>query len=610
MIVPATLFSLLKYHSLWYAVNLLAAGGFVSWAGQSDAFLAQFHCRDFSPRSASTPSPRCWSGFSTARCCPCSRASRFLRPAFIAPLLWTGMLYSVLGHRQPDPQSAHRLVLVHAFADRLRTGLRLRRQSAGQGAHTAVSGAAVRRSRRTPYRRAQPDDIGDEETITNERHRAPPAQACCRHVSVRCLQRMRRICPASRPGPRGAAPRQVLDFHTLYRQNCAGCHGENGRNGAAISLANPVYLAVAGDRPSAQVTAKGVPGTLMPPFAESCRRHADRPADRCTRRRAWCTAVGPPASSPERQTLPPYARTFNRRSAERARRPMPLLCARCHGADGKGVHPPTVRQRPRVSLGIHRRPVVPRARQRSGPAQHHHRRRIPTKACPIGAPTSPAARSDRRRRSPTSSPGSPRIAPPAVNRCQFHTPTDRCRIEGEPMTTNDIPTEPQPRKPAAATPIRELTAPRTPAALFSSSSRLLLNGAVGAVLAVPIVGYLLGPALKKRLELQLVDLARRRQRFPRGRNPPRRLSQSRHHRFGDGAHRQRRLLGPPHRTANSSRSSPSTARISAARSAGSRNRSSSCAHATAAPTTKTAPAPPARRSAASSSTNTQSSTTT
>ena len=27
MVVPATLFSLLKYHSLWYAVNLLAAGG-------------------------------------------------------------------------------------------------------------------------------------------------------------------------------------------------------------------------------------------------------------------------------------------------------------------------------------------------------------------------------------------------------------------------------------------------------------------------------------------------------------------------------------------------------------------------------------------------------
>jgi hypothetical protein len=43
MIVPATIFSLIRYHSIWYAANLLAAGGFVSWAGTSDAFLSQFH---------------------------------------------------------------------------------------------------------------------------------------------------------------------------------------------------------------------------------------------------------------------------------------------------------------------------------------------------------------------------------------------------------------------------------------------------------------------------------------------------------------------------------------------------------------------------------------
>jgi hypothetical protein len=43
MIVPATLFSVIRYHSIWYAANLLAAGGFVRWAGASDAFLSQFH---------------------------------------------------------------------------------------------------------------------------------------------------------------------------------------------------------------------------------------------------------------------------------------------------------------------------------------------------------------------------------------------------------------------------------------------------------------------------------------------------------------------------------------------------------------------------------------
>ena len=43
MVVPASLFGLVRFHSVWYAVNLLAAGGFVSWAGESNAFLAQFH---------------------------------------------------------------------------------------------------------------------------------------------------------------------------------------------------------------------------------------------------------------------------------------------------------------------------------------------------------------------------------------------------------------------------------------------------------------------------------------------------------------------------------------------------------------------------------------
>src|SRR5271154_2493253 len=71
------------------------------------------------------------------------------------------------------------------------------------------------------------------------------------------------------PGPEVVRPDEVLAFPTLYKQNCAACHGENGRNGAAISLANPVYLAVAGEETLQQVIAKGVPGKLMPPFGKA-----------------------------------------------------------------------------------------------------------------------------------------------------------------------------------------------------------------------------------------------------------------------------------------------------------------------------------------------------
>ena len=64
-------------------------------------------------------------------------------------------------------------------------------------------------------------------------------------------------------------PNEVLNFDTLYQQNCAGCHGDQGKGGAAIALNSPVYLQIADDATIRRVTAQGVPGTAMPAFAES-----------------------------------------------------------------------------------------------------------------------------------------------------------------------------------------------------------------------------------------------------------------------------------------------------------------------------------------------------
>ena len=65
------------------------------------------------------------------------------------------------------------------------------------------------------------------------------------------------------------APTEVLEFRTLYAENCTGCHGAEGRGGAAIALANPVYLAIADDAAIRKVISNGVRGTAMPAFAES-----------------------------------------------------------------------------------------------------------------------------------------------------------------------------------------------------------------------------------------------------------------------------------------------------------------------------------------------------
>jgi cytochrome c oxidase cbb3-type subunit 3 len=72
-----------------------------------------------------------------------------------------------------------------------------------------------------------------------------------------------------RPGSEAVAPDAVLDFHTLYSSNCAGCHGQDGRGGASIAVGDPVYLALADDAAIRKVIVKGVPGTAMPAFAQS-----------------------------------------------------------------------------------------------------------------------------------------------------------------------------------------------------------------------------------------------------------------------------------------------------------------------------------------------------
>jgi cytochrome c oxidase cbb3-type subunit III len=77
--------------------------------------------------------------------------------------------------------------------------------------------------------------------------------------------------PSGQPqkGSEPVAPNQVVDFGTLYAQNCSGCHGAEGRGGAAIALANPVYLAIVDENSVHNVVTNGVHGTSMPPFAQS-----------------------------------------------------------------------------------------------------------------------------------------------------------------------------------------------------------------------------------------------------------------------------------------------------------------------------------------------------
>ena len=135
------------------------------------------------------------------------------------------------------------------------------------------------------------------------------------------------------PGPPAKRPDQVLDFATLYKENCAGCHGENGRDGAAISLSNPVYIALAGEARLRSTIANGVQGKLMPAFARSAGGMlTDQQVDALAH--GIVTRWGRPKLLAGVE-LPPYQAT-SPGNAAKGFEAYGVFCARCHGVTGEG----------------------------------------------------------------------------------------------------------------------------------------------------------------------------------------------------------------------------------------------------------------------------------
>ena len=129
------------------------------------------------------------------------------------------------------------------------------------------------------------------------------------------------------------APNEVLDFGTLYAENCAGCHGAEGHGGAAIALANPVYLAIADDAAIRKVIANGVRGTSMPAFAVSAGGMlTDAQINVITKgiRSSWSQQGILEAATP-----PSYAPKSSG-DAQRGELAYKTYCESCHGPGGCG----------------------------------------------------------------------------------------------------------------------------------------------------------------------------------------------------------------------------------------------------------------------------------
>jgi cytochrome c oxidase cbb3-type subunit III len=135
------------------------------------------------------------------------------------------------------------------------------------------------------------------------------------------------------PGDTPIVPNEIADFSTLYAQNCSGCHGSDGKGGAAIALGDPVYLAIADDATLSRVASNGIRGTSMPAFAQSAGGAlTEKQIEILVSgiREHWSKPDALRGANP-----PPYAAS-EPGDASRGSAAYAIYCSSCHGAGGRG----------------------------------------------------------------------------------------------------------------------------------------------------------------------------------------------------------------------------------------------------------------------------------
>ena len=157
-------------------------------------------------------------------------------------------------------------------------------------------------------------------------------------VSAALLLSMVMCGCANAPGKQLSAstpivPSEISDFNVLYSENCAGCHGPEGRGGAAIALGDPVYLTIADDTILRRAATNGIPGTSMPAFAQSAGGMlTEKQIDVIARgiRERWSKPNVLSGTNP-----PPYSST-SPGDGSRGSQVYVTFCSSCHGVVGRG----------------------------------------------------------------------------------------------------------------------------------------------------------------------------------------------------------------------------------------------------------------------------------
>jgi cytochrome c oxidase cbb3-type subunit 3 len=132
---------------------------------------------------------------------------------------------------------------------------------------------------------------------------------------------------------RAIRPSEIANFGELFRQNCAGCHGNDGQGALTVGIGRDIYLAIADDATIRRTIEEGRPGTPMAAFAQRAGGMLmDAQIEILVRGiRNWATPGGF-----DRANLPAYA-SSQAGDAPHGRDVFASACAGCHGQDGRGA---------------------------------------------------------------------------------------------------------------------------------------------------------------------------------------------------------------------------------------------------------------------------------
>lgn len=101
MVIPAEIYSLIRYHSVWYVINLLGGAGVGDWINPTIQQMSHFRLSAFIFANIIQGSITLLVGVLYGVLLPIWPKRPILLGGIVAPVLWTGLLYGVIGIINP-----------------------------------------------------------------------------------------------------------------------------------------------------------------------------------------------------------------------------------------------------------------------------------------------------------------------------------------------------------------------------------------------------------------------------------------------------------------------------------------------------------------------------